>query len=363
MNKMKIGMMCLWNAANGPSIHAELIGRAWVKLGHQLKIFSAKKHPDARPTFQRDEDFVIRHFSVEKVIPFTRATSFDPSPLLNEEYQVFVAQNVERLPAEKLLKVFPMIKKKAITVQVVHEGEAPEDPLYYKFDWDAIVCFDQRYKDYLVKSFPAEKIHMISYPYHLFKLGDKEKTRRKLGLPLDEKIVFSFGFRPKDVICVLPALKDIAKEYPLRYVIIANPESDTGELYEVKKKYDFIDLKVRALPLDELYDYLYASDVLLIHRESSSKYHAVVSSSVCQLLGSGCPILFHQSNYVELHGNEIIKYRDFGDMKTKLIELFQGKFDLNIIRDFLKNYEAERIAERFLKLFKELTETQKRREI
>jgi hypothetical protein len=29
---MKIGMMCLWNAANGPSIHAELVGRAWVKL-------------------------------------------------------------------------------------------------------------------------------------------------------------------------------------------------------------------------------------------------------------------------------------------------------------------------------------------
>jgi len=30
---MKIGMMCLWNAANGPSIHAELVGRAWVELG------------------------------------------------------------------------------------------------------------------------------------------------------------------------------------------------------------------------------------------------------------------------------------------------------------------------------------------
>ena len=51
---MKIGMMCLWNAANGPSIHAELVGRAWVKSGHQLKVFSAKKHPDARSTRQRD---------------------------------------------------------------------------------------------------------------------------------------------------------------------------------------------------------------------------------------------------------------------------------------------------------------------
>lgn len=63
-------MMCLWNGANGPSIHAELVGRAWVKLGHQLRVFSAKKHPDARPTFQKDEDFVIRHFSVDEIVKY-----------------------------------------------------------------------------------------------------------------------------------------------------------------------------------------------------------------------------------------------------------------------------------------------------
>lgn len=361
---MKIGMMCLWNAANGPSIHAELVGRAWVKLGHQLKVFSATKHPDARPTFQEDEDFVIRHFRVDEVIPFTRATSLDPFPLLNEEYKVFVAQNVERLPAKKLLELFPQIKQRAVTVQVVHEGKAPEDPLYYKFDWDAIVCFDQRYKDYLVKFFPAERIHMIPYPYHPLKLGDKKIARKKLKLPQEEKILFSFGFRSKDVISVLPSLYEMAKEYPqypIRYIVIANPESELNELYEAKKKYNFIDLLVKALPLDELYDYLHASDVLLIHRESSQKYKAVVSSSVCQLLGSGCPILFHQSNYIELHGNEIIKYHDFEDMKIKLIELFQGKFDLAIVKAFLKNYEAERIAERFIKLFEKLIEARERR--
>ena len=175
---MKIGMMCLWNAANGPSIHAELVGRAWVKLGHKLRVFSAEKHPDARPTLQKDEDFVIRHFRVNEVIPFTRAASFDSSPLLNEEYEVFVAQNVERLPANKLLEVFRKIKKKAVTVQVVHEGKSPEDPLYYKFDWDAIICFDQRYKDYLVKSFSAERIHMIPYPYHQIELGDKGDAKK-----------------------------------------------------------------------------------------------------------------------------------------------------------------------------------------
>lgn len=359
---MKIGMMCLWNAANGPSIHAELVGRAWAKLGHQLKIFSAKRHPDARPTFQKDEDFVIRCFSVDKVIPATRAAYFDPSLLLNEEYNVFVAQNVERLPAKKLLEIFPKIKERAVTIQIVHEGKAPKDTIYYKFDWDAIVCFDQRYKDYLVKSFPIEKIHMIPYPYHPLKLGDKEMSRKKIGLPLDKKIIFSFGFRPKDVVSVLPTLKKVAKEYPLRYMIIANPESDLGELRKAKEKHDFIDLQVRPIPLDELYDYLYASDVLLVHRESSQEYKAVVSSSVCQVLGSGCPILFHDSNFVELQGDEIVKYRDFEDMEVKLIGLFQGKFDLARVEAFLEDYNAERIAKRFLQLFEKLMKIRAKRE-
>ncbi len=357
---MKIGMMCLWNAANGPSIHAELVGRAWVKSGHQLKVFSATKHPDARPTLQRDENFVIRHFTVEEIFPFTRSSWFDPEPILSEDLDVFVAQNVERMPVERLLEVYPDIKERAVTVQVVHEGRAPDDPLFYKFDWDAIVCFDQRYKDYLKKSFPEERIYMIPYPYHPLQLGDKSRARENLGLPTDEKIVFSFGFRPKDIVCILPALGDVALKYPLRYIVTANPESDVNQLLAAQKMYKFIDLKIKPLPLDELYTYLHASDALLIHRESSKKYKAVVSSSVCQVLGSGCPILFHKSNFVELHGDEIVKYGDFKDMKIKLIELFENGFDLKKVITFLENHKTERIAEKFIHLFGELISKRKK---
>ena len=350
---MKIGMMTLWNAANGPSIHAELIGREWVKLGHELKVFSAIKHPDARPTAQKDENFVIRHFTVENVIPVTRASWFNPAPLLEEHYEVFIAQNVERLPVEKLLNFFPQIKEKAVTIQVVHEGKPSEDPLYYKFNWDAIVCFDERYKEYLIDFFPEEKIRIIPYPYHPLKLGNKKEARKKLNLPLDKKIIFSFGFRTENVLDVLPALSSVAETYPLKYVVIANTESEVHVLYEVKKRYDFMDIRVKAIPIDELYTYLHASDILLIRRESS-KYKAVVSSTVCQVLGSGCPILFHESNYVEKHGEEIIKYRDFEDMKNKLIEIFNGKFDIKKVKDFLEKHNAEKIALRYLKLFEEL---------
>lgn len=352
-------MMCLWNTANGPSIHAELIGRAWVKLGHQLKVFSALKHPDARPTFQKDEDFVIRHFVVDEVIPFTRATSFDPSPLLKGEYEVFVAQNVERLPAEKLLSLFPQIKKKAATVMVVHEGKAPDDQLYYKFDWDAIVCFDHRYRQYLVQSFPPEKIHLIPYPCHPFQPGNQAEARKKLNFPLDKKIIFSFGFRAKDCLSVLPSLRDLTKKYPLWYVIIANPRTELEILKSAAREYDFVHLEVKAIPLGELYTYLHASDVHLIHRESSRKYFAVVSSGVCQTLGSGCPILFHDSNFVELHGEEIIKYRDFDEMKAQLNNSFQHKSNIEKVKDYLREHSATAISQRFLELFEGLIKGRK----
>jgi cystathionine gamma-synthase len=98
-------MMTLWNAANGPSIHAELVGREWVRMGHRLTVFSAIRHPDAKPTGQADEDYVIRHFIVDEVIPVTRAVYFDPKPLLESDYEIFVAQNVERLPTRELYSI------------------------------------------------------------------------------------------------------------------------------------------------------------------------------------------------------------------------------------------------------------------
>lgn len=65
---------------------------------------------------------------------------------------------------------------------------------------------------------------------------------------------------------------------------------------------------------------------------------------------------------MELRGDEIVKYRDFEDMKAKLIDLFPGKFDLGRIEAFLEDHKAERIAGRFVQLFEELMETQKAEE-
>jgi hypothetical protein len=38
--KMKIAMMSAWNVACGVAMHAEPMGREWVKTGHELKLLA-----------------------------------------------------------------------------------------------------------------------------------------------------------------------------------------------------------------------------------------------------------------------------------------------------------------------------------
>jgi hypothetical protein len=236
---------------------------------------------------------------------------------------------------------------------VVHEGGPSKDPFYYLFDWDAIVCFDQRYVDFIGKYFPMDKIHIIEYPFHPYTPGDKSKARRELGFGGDEKIVFSYGFHPKTVLKVIPALDQLSKRYNLRYVIAVNPASDYLDLLDIKKEYPFLDVRITALPLDLLYKYIYASDALLFYRESS-RYKAVISSSVCLTLGAGRPILFNECNFIERHGDEIIKYRDIEDLKLKLTQVFDEELDESKVREFLKHRDSRVIAKKFIDLFENL---------
>jgi len=65
-------------------------------------VFSGLKHPNAKLTFQKDE--------------------------------VLVAQNVERLPVDKLREAVSEIKKKPSLLKFSTRAGPLKIPLYYKFD-------------------------------------------------------------------------------------------------------------------------------------------------------------------------------------------------------------------------------------
>ena len=106
---MKIAMLSAWNEDSGASTHAELIGREWVKMGHDLRVFSFFPH-DFHGTVLvgKDEDYVLRCFTTSSCpTPY-----LDPRHILEANFEIFVVQDLGMLPKNGLAKIFHYIQRK-----------------------------------------------------------------------------------------------------------------------------------------------------------------------------------------------------------------------------------------------------------
>ena len=327
---MKIVMMSRWNIPCGVSLHAELIGREWVKMGHDLQVLAPVELEGYR--CDEDEPYVKRCYTLRNKPGYF----FDPKPFLKEDCDVFVVQNLEILPMEDLLKIYPAIREKAKTVFVVHEGKPPRDSVFHEFDFDAVVCFDERYKKFLKDIYDGDKIRIIPYPCHPVLHGDKVKARKKLDLPLDKKIVFNYGIGIYRHLHLLPILERLNQDYPLILLTLTHIQ-EWYDLFEAARgRYPFIELRKGDIPIRELYAYLHASDALLVHKDSAEAI--VVPSTVNLCLGSGCPILAYNTNFFETFDKEVIKYSGLGEA---LVDVFEEREKVKMTLHIAEEYVIE----------------------
>lgn len=351
---MKIGMMTRWNVPCGVAAHAEPVGRAWVEMGHDLKVFAPVEW-DA-PQTQEDEPYVVRCYRLNSGWRKKEGFFFDPSPFLEDSFDVFVVQNLELMPMSELLGIYPQIREKAKTVLVVHEGGPPTDPDFYKFRWDAIVCFDDRYRRFLSPLFPGERIEIIPYPCHPLSKGAKYEARLKLNLPLDRKIVFNYGLGVFRHLHLLPTMDRLSRKYPMLFLTLTDVE-DWFELFAgLKGRYEFLETRGGPVSVQELYAYLHASDALVIHKDTAAA--VVVSSTAYLCLGSGCPILAYDTNFFETLGEEVIKYRSLEELAQRLEDVFEGRENvvrtLEAAEKFVQENSGREIGKRFIELFRSL---------
>ena len=344
---MKIAMMSAWNTDSGVSVHAELIGREWVKMGHQLQVFTFY-HSDFHGTaiVAEDEDYVVRCFTTSGCVnPY-----LDPRPILSADYDVFVVQDLGMLPQDELAKIFHRIRKKASTITIIHDSGPSPDPSFYQFDWDRIVCFDYRYKAFLQNYHPVDRICTIPFPCHPLQKGNQQEARVKLGLPEKKKIILIFGQRVKEHLPLFPVIKEVNSHLPLLLLVVS--QKDVDEL----KGLEGIEMEIRkeSPPLALLYDYLHASDIVILHRNPCDG--VVVSSAAFQCLGSGCPILARQSPFFETLREVVITYSDFQEFKESLIDLLQRgekyQSSQKSLEEFIKRNSAEAVAKKYIDLFK-----------
>jgi glycosyltransferase involved in cell wall biosynthesis len=278
-------------------------------------------------------------------------------PFLTADYDIFVVQDLGMLPKDLLGKIFHRIKKKAKTVNVIHDGKLAEDPAFYQFDWDAVVCFDERYKSFLVKAYASDKIDVIPYPCYPLAKGDKVEARKELGLPLDKKIVFGFGPAAKTTVEVVNSIAELSRDYPLLLLVVTRDTTGIQEFGKLQKQEIMeIDLREEVPDIKRLYDYLHASDALIFNKKSAS--HVVVSSTVLQCLGSGCPIVARDSNYVEYLDKEVMKYSSEEELKKKLCSIFdesnEYKITMKAAEKYVKMNSAQAIGKQYIELFNSL---------
>jgi glycosyltransferase involved in cell wall biosynthesis len=323
---MKIGMMARWNVPCGVAAHAKPLGRAWLEMGHELKVFAPLEWDIAQT--QGDEPYVVRCYRLAFGRQAWEGLFLDPQPFLAEDYDVFVVQNLELMPMPQLLLIYPKIRRKAKTVLVIHEGKAPLDPHFYDFEWDAVVCFDERYLGYLSKIYPREKIHIIPYPCCPIKHGDKGEARFNLDLPMDKKIIFNYGLNVYLNAHFLPTIESLVQRYPFIFLVLTDVAEHHRLFETLSSKYKFVKL-VKG-----------------------------VSSTVFTCLGSGCPVLALDSNFVETLANEVLKFKDFKELEKLLIDLFEEREN---VKECLKAAEAYvmknssyEIGKRFITLFESL---------
>jgi glycosyltransferase involved in cell wall biosynthesis len=354
---MKIGIMTRWNVPSGQSSHAEPVGHAWLAMGNELKVFAAKGI-DIYMLSREDEPFVHRCFvqdgwgQRESNFYF-----FDPKPFLEEDYEIFVMEMAYFMPMPEMLEIFAQIRKKAKTVLVVHETGLPSDPNWYKFEWDAIVCFDERYKEFMSRAFSEEKIVVIPFPCHPPLHGNQKDARLRLGLPLDKKIVFAYGFNILfNHIELFPVMERLARDCPVSLVLLAHHDPIVLE-----SKPEFVILR-NEMPLDDrLYAYLHACDAYINYvRGNEFKIQGVgVSSSAYMCLGAGCPVLVPSyCNFFDLSGKEVIKYDSLQQLGQRLRDVFEGaeyvKESLAAAEEYSTRNSGTEIAKQFIELFNKI---------
>ena len=343
---MKIGIMAAWNTNSGVAMHAEPIGKAFQKMGHKIKVFSfLKTDYHGEGITAKDESFVHRCFGTR-----TGTETFDSVPFLDTEMDVLMVEDLGMLPVDKLANIIPTLQTKTKVIHVAHENKMCPHSWFYKINWDKVVYFDHR-QDFLKKIYPDAEY--IPFPCYDIRSASKIAARKRLKLPLDKKIIYCFGLRGYQTYYL-----DLPPKLKKNAILLHIVPKGYQMLEEVTPTNWRIVRKTDALTSKDFDDYLYAADAVVMHK-FTSRFHAVLSSTVYQALGAGCPIFVpSQSDFFHDWTNEVIHYRDITALNKQLLGLLASKKKREKLQanahQFVESHSPKVIAEKYIDLFERL---------
>lgn len=341
---MKIGIMAAWNTTSGVAMHAEPVGKALRDMGHKVSVFTFYKNDHhGEGITAKDESYVMRCFGTR-----TGTNELDARPFFEKDFDVLLVEDVGMLPVDKLNNIMPVLKRKAKIIHAVHENRMCRHSWFYQFDWDKVVYFDKR-QEFLKDLY--QDAEYIPFPCFPKRRGSKTEARKRLGLPLKKKIVYSFDHR---------GYHSYYRDLP------PSLKKNTILLHVTKKGYQMLEelhptswmkvIQQNVISTQQFDDYLFASDAMILHK-FLSRGHAVVSSTVYQALGAGCPIFVpKQSDFFHDWDREVMHYRDIAALNKHLMAVLKPgsekrKIMLKAADKFVAKHSPQKIAEKFVDLF------------
>ena len=371
-----IVVMGSWNTDGGVSRHTTPLVEWLRSQGYKVKVFTHyRKTPHGMQLNVKDEDFVTRCYTTEGK-QVHGLNSFDSKPLLNaieqEGYNIFLAEDLGMLPMKELLEVFPRIKEKAQTILLNHDNEPkPNDSIFWKFNWDAVINFLPSQNEFMVKHYPAEKVYLSSFPCYPVLNMKKKESHESLDLPTDKKIILVFG--EYNFIAPFNALYRLREEDPSTYLVALVYTEDMKDILESRLKergfdkgYD--EIRVEKSSWQRRAKYVSASQLIVLDKgKVTIGKGAIISSTAFQIIGWRTPILASDNFWFRLFGDAILRFTSNEELTEQAKLLLNDSHTRGEVIShalaFAYSHSPERVSSQILYIFQRCLSSSKYRKL
>ena len=362
MAHIKIAIMSRWNATCGISLHAEIIGRKFIDMKHEVIIFAPTlgsadtnwhhKHLDIK-----DEVWVHRVYEETEEYFYPYGGKVDINEILKWDFDIFIVESHVRFPIYEFKKVVNKIKRKAPILLVLHLGYIRDVEPFMEIKWDAITVFDRRFIDEILVVFGSDiikKVFEIPYPYVI--LNEVKPYRPDFA---KGKILFiTYGRQPlMEYLDYIRALRKLSQKYDIVYWIIRSDGKTPFNEEWIVEWNQRPDLKT-------IYSYVMGSEIHLLPKGETRA--VALSSTLSQVLFTGTPTIVPNTRYFELipvdkNGfGPVVKYTAGNtiELYKKIVTLIENDHLRRRVskeaKKYALKYSDEIIAKKYLDLIENL---------
>jgi len=239
---MKVGLVSTWNAKCGIATYTSYLGKALQQLGLNVTILAERKDvlPNGYdPNFDSPLKYIecwSRYESYDKLVETVKKGKFDV---------IHIQHQFGLFPYQQTLKQL-LVDLKGLGSRVVvtlHDviGFNPQMADYFGciVEYaDSIIVHTDLCKQLMVRVWkcPTEKLKLIPHGTKLISVPTVEEARKQLNLPLDKKIILSWGFiwESKGLLELVEILAELNKTFPNVMLIHA------GGMHPVISKKDYL---------------------------------------------------------------------------------------------------------------------------